>query len=270
MCGRESEDPLVKRLFREERLCLVRVPRAPDELPPGSVVVTYPPDLRREPVIYPLARLVDPVPPVLERQREYSAMNIGQSTGELTISTVASIAAAMGAGLDLGKFAAALKATRSRTFALKLDGGKRHDLDVASFEGELRRARLTAEGSDLYERGTKLHVVTRILTARQVRITGTQAFATKGAADVEALGSAELNVAVNSGSVITMARAREDLVVGFQVLEIVVREDALDLRGATERIAVRGGDHLVSLNPAAIAEPETIFAAPEPISEASR
>lgn len=46
MCGKDNDDPLVRRLFRDERLCLVRVARTPDELSPEKSIVTYPPGAR--------------------------------------------------------------------------------------------------------------------------------------------------------------------------------------------------------------------------------
>lgn len=261
MCGRDSEDPLVRRLWKQDRLCLVRVPRSPDELKPGSVIVTYP-DLRdREPVIHAFGDLFDPVPAIAIVGGAYQPMNIAERTSELSLDAVVQLAAAMGGDLAPGDLGAALKAARKSTLSLKLDGGARADLQVGPFERDLRRASLTDEGERIREEGARFHVVTRTVTAKQVQISGSEAFEAAVRAKVEALGSGKLSVAVKGSSSIVMARVSEPLVVGFQLLEIVV-DAGMSLRGARGPIAVRGPDPWEALDPSEVAEEGSIFAAP--------
>lgn len=263
MCGRDSEDPLVRRLYRQDRLCLVRVPRSPDELKPGSVVVAYPDSLDRPPVVYEIGDVFSPIPAIVIRDGTYQPLNITERTSQLSLETVAELSAAMGGGLVPGELALALEAARSTTFSLKLDGGRRADLDVGRFETEFRRSRPTREGVELIEQGARLHVVTRTVTARQVELSGSREIDAGVRAKLEALGSARLKLALKDASTIVMARSDEDLVVGFQILEAVVREDDIALRGARGPVAVRGGaGEFEALDPADIAEEGSVFAAP--------
>ena len=264
MCGRDTDDPLAQRLFREEGLCLVRVARTPEELSPEKSVVTYPGELKRPPVIYDLAELFQPLPQVGLEEAPYAPLPIQQSSNELSIGLLGTLSGFLGGGVEPQSLELALRATGATSFKVKFNGGQRRELKLGRFEPQFRKASLTETGRDLHERGARLHLVTRTVTAQQVELRSTENF--RAGVDADFAGLATLGVAVRrkSASTLVMERLNAGMVVGFQALRVMVNNDGLALRGLHEPMRVLGADPEPQVeDPSEFAETDSMFAAPE-------
>jgi len=264
MCNRNSQDPLVDRLFRQDKLCLVGVAREPDELSPGKVIVTWPDDRERPAVIVDLADLFDNIPDFKITDADYRPIIISESSRQLSADTVVALSRMVSATTEPEKVKIALQAADARTLSVKLAGAKRCDLDVGKFEPAFRGAKPTRQWTDYYETGCICYLVTRTVTATHVQLKATSAFKAGGQAELAQIGSAAVKFALRDSSTIAMDRTQGAMVIGFQGLRINWLDDRTALTGIKTPPKILGseGAELDWIDPEQIAPGDSIFLYP--------
>lgn len=261
MCGKDSNDPLVNQLFIEQGLCLLKVGRSRSELDSGSIIVTYPRYNGRPPVIYKLNQLFYPFPSLEQCVEDYGPIDISSRSKAMTAHLITTISSTLGCGLLPKELHAALAATTAKSFQVNLENARRYDLVMSSFEPSFRQSKLNAVAMDLCEQGARLYLVTRVVTARQVRLHGDTKLKLSAEGGLEALTSADFSLKYADSSTILMRRMKEAVVIGFQALEIIENDSDVYLKGLDSVLHVLGESEIQYPieDPEVFAEDGTIF-----------
>ena len=247
MCDRDSPDPLVRKLFRDFDLCLLRVARTPAELCPGKVIVTYPKYLSRIPVVYDIEAVFTPKAEFCSHDAPYERIEIKEKSSSVAASVVADLSGLLNADADAKALEAALRFKNSSSFQVSLGAATRHDLDEADVNRFVRHATLTEEGQDLRLHGCDLHIVLRTITANQVRIESNSALEAEVSAKVAAAASGAVKVSTEGERTLTMNRRDGEMVIGFRAVRVMGTDNELSLAGLGGPLIVKGGSDAAAI-----------------------
>lgn len=239
MCDRNTKDPLAARLYRDEGLCLVKVARTPDELRPGSIIVTFPGAMGREAVVHAIGDILVGAPAITLTQGEYRPLTLTESSNSVGVEVMVDVSGLVGAD-DKAAFEGALTAEGARKFKLVLNAGLRADLDVGQFEVGLAGNAFTDAARSFLDRGCGIYVVTRTVLANELQITGDGTMSAAAFAAVPAVAEAKLKVNARGRNVLRMQKASSEMVIGFKALKIEDLDGELVLNGMERKLDLRG------------------------------
>jgi len=240
MCGSDTTDPLVKKLFKEERLILLRTAFLADELSPGMIVVSYPSSDNRTPDVLPLERFIEQSPTIKIREAPYRFFSLSETSRAVEASAALQAAGILGEEVDFDGVEAALHASGGRKFEVSLEGAVRAELDLATAEDTIRAGRLTARGQEDCERGCRLHLVTRTVAANTVLLRGDADLEIGALAKVLPFASGKTKAKLKSARELTMQRTEQEMVIGFSALRILPTDEGLFLAGLERPLDMRG------------------------------
>lgn len=263
MCGADTLDPLARELYKEHDLSLLRTAYRPDELGPGSIIVTYPMGSNRPPVLYSLAEVVENAPVATFKEAPYRPITLVAKSRALEASAAVQAAGILGEGSDSVAMETALVASSARKFQLSLEAPRRADLNLSQVEQALTTTRLTQTGHALLERGCRINLVTRTVIANQITLEGDGDISLAAILNVPAFVTGEAKAKARSARRIEMQRAESEMVIGFAALRLIDVEDELSLAGLDGPLLVRGEhnpeDHVQYLKAADFTAEDSIF-----------
>lgn len=120
MCDRNTKDPLAARLYWDEGLCLVKVAHTPDELHPGSIIVTFPGARGREAVVHAIGDILVGTPTITLTQGDYLPLTLTESSASVGVEAMGDVSRLVGAD-DKAAFEGALTAEGSRKFKARAE-----------------------------------------------------------------------------------------------------------------------------------------------------
>lgn len=240
MCDTGTTDPLARKLFKVHRLTLLSTAFLPTELKPGDIVVTYPRDQARTPVIYSLDALVAGAPPTPFSTIPYTPIELPEKSNSLDASAAANLAGLLGDKVQATAVKAALKASSAERFQVSLEAAYRADLTLAAVEQALLHASFTRVGQDLLDRGCNLHLVTRTIIANQVAIEGNADMALGAFLKIPSVAEGDVKAKAKSKRRITMKRSAAEMVIGFAALRLEQVDAEIRLLGLPRALDMRG------------------------------